>query len=660
MSIIQLFTGKKTQKGLKRAADLLSRGRPADAERVLLKMAQDYAEPIDESRRDEYAEYYTLLARAQIGQKKPEALRTVLKCHQIKPDEHILREAIAFIDAEDLLTPEATEIVSLLAEETETERGFLLTYAKRLVTQRERRLTEAEHHIVLAATKAFTLWKGGSTLLAEEFLEANRRDAEAISVYRIAYPTRKDDMKLAGILLEHLVVNNERSEFAAQVYKECLDRGIEHEQALRLLAEYYIEKKDITPKTIGYIEDALRLGLLGREYLEQFSAYLLRTRKEFLNKKDLLLAIYRAGYFNKNVLAFLALAFAEEGNFSEEALTAYEEALKNNLLTKRITLLLAEHFLGEDRRDDFACRVYEQYLSSWPERKQPRIYYLLSESYLEKKRTDEQAQKIYEDALSYDPEFTQVMPLLAASYLTYDTRQPKAFAIYERAYPMVEEDALRRQIARLLAEHRIENGNFDRKTLEFIEVALPTVSGPAHEALLDARTKCYLRLDRRDPSAIEVYLELYRKSIEEREENIRLISVLSDVAISPPEGFTFDPELKLELCYRRFEFEKFNCPEKIAFFLLHQVLTVNPDYKYRLHLVIRCFELKPEALAEELNSAGQLPLLQDVGRFYLERHNYQQAARVFELANEYEPSEENTYQLAKIPVSYTHLTLPTN
>lgn len=648
MGIIQLFAGKKTQKSLKRATELVARGRPADAERVLLKVAQDYAEPIDQSRRDEYLEYYTLLARAQMGQKKPEALQTVLKCHQIRPGEEILRAGISLIEAEGLLSPEATEIVGLLAQETETERGFLLTYAKRLVSQKERKLTEAEHHIVLAATKAFTLWKGGSTLLADEFLEADRRDAEAISLYRIAYPSRRGDLKLTSILLENLVVNNERTEFAAQVYEECLDRGIEHEQALRLLAEHYIEKKDITPKTIGHVQNALRLGLLGHEYLEQFSAYLLRTRKEFLDKKELLLAIYRAGYFNKNLLAFLALAFAEEGNFSDEALAAYEEALKNNLLTKRITLLLTEHFLGEDRRDGFACRTYEQYLSSWPERKQPRIYYLLSESYVEKKRTDEQAQKIYEDALSYDPEFTQVLPLLAASYLTYDTKQPKAYAVYERAYPLVEDDSLRRQIARLLAEHRIDSGNFDRKTLEFIEVALPMASGPAREALLDARTKCYLMLDRRDPGAIEVYLELYRKSVEEREENIRLIGILSDVAMSPPAGFTFDPELKLELCYRRFELEKFSCPESIAFFLLNQVLTVKQDYKYRLHLVVRCLELQPETLAEELSKADELALLQDVGRFYLERHNYEQAARVFSLANKHEPSEENTYHLAKI------------
>jgi len=244
-----------------------------------------------------------------------------------------------------------------------------------------------------------------------------------------------------------------------------------------------------------------------------------------------------------------------------------------------------------------------------------------------------------------------VLPLLAASYLTYETRQPKAYAVYERAYPIAEDDALRRQIARLLAEHRIEGGNFDRKTLEFIEVALPTASAAARETLLDARTKCYLMLDRRDPSAIQVYLELYRKSVEEREENIRLISILSDVAMSPPEGFAPDLELKLELCYKRFELEKFNCPESIAFFLLNQVLTVNRDYKYRLHLAVRCFEAGAESLAQQLYSSGELAYLQHVGRFYLERHNYEQAARVFSLANRYEPCEENAYHLAKILLS---------
>jgi len=650
MGIRNLLAGKpKTEKLLKQAQSLLDKGKPKEAKRILAKVTfGDSETAVDERERQYRAYYYELLARAQLALDEPEAIKTVLIAHSLKPNEELLQEGVSLVERKELLGPEATRLVLTLNEVTDGERGFLLAYAKRLVSCKSSNLTSDEHELVLAATKTFTLWKGGSDLLAEEFLSAGRADPEAISVYRIAYPNRKGDIRILEKLVSHFKRTQEKTDFSAQVFEDYLSQGYEDPEVLGLLVQYYIEKSEITPQTIDRVVKAIQSGLLDKSHLEKLSLYILKTRKEFLDKKSLLLAIYRAGYYNKNVLAFLALAFAEEGNFGDEAIKAYEDALKNNLLTKRITLLLTEHFLLQDRTDEFACRVYEHYLSSWPERKQPRIYLLLSQNYMQKKRTDEQAQNIYEEALAHFPEFTEILPLLAASYLAYDARHAKAYSAYERAYPILDDQYLKGQIALLLAEQRIENSNFDRKTLEYIETALPFASERRRAVLIDARTRCYITLERRDPQALSIYLELYLKDPEREKENARLVTLLSDALIEPPAGFEVSPEVKMNILYNRFELERFGCPEKIAFVLLEHVLTENPNYKYRLHLSVRCFELDSERFAKMLNEAGRLSWLKDVGNFYLERFNYAQAAHAFTIRNNYEYSEENTYQVAKI------------
>ncbi len=650
MSLLKIFSGKTNEERLlKRAEMMLNRGRPGDAEKILSRLANKYANPpASDEEKLEHAHYYTLLGKASLLQKEQASIKYCLTANSYRANEPLLRECISLIESQELLTPEATELVLTLSEQTSGERGFLLNYAKRLVANKRTNLTPSEHEVVLSATKAFTLWKGGSELLAEEFLKAGRKDAEAISIYRIAYPHRKDDEKLVEILLQRLVETEERTDFSAQVYQDYLASGKENDDALRLLVEYYIDKNVVTPQNIALIESAIQKRIIDKEHMELLSLYVLRTRKEFLDKKTLLLNIYRAGYYNKNVLAFLAIAFAEEGNFSEEALQAYEDALKNNLLTKRITLLIAEHFLNEGRNDEFACRVYEHYLSSWPERRQPRIYLLLAKNYMQKKRTDEQAQRIYEDALANFPEFTEVLPYLAASYLTYETRQPKAFTIYERAYPILEDEYIKRQIALILAEQRIENSNFDRKTLEYIENALPIASERRRANLIDARNKCYLALERKDPQALSIYLELYMNNPQESAENLRLVSILSDALLETPDALEIDPELRMEILYRRFELEKFNSPANVSLYLLQESLLNRADYKYILHLAVRCFEIDPEKTANLLHSAGRSDLLKKVGTFFLERYNYSLASQAFSIRNHYEPSEENTYQLAKI------------
>ncbi len=650
MGLLKIFkTARAEERLLKRAETLLVNGKIKQAERTLSRIADKFAsEPATDDERKEHGVYHTLLAKTLLQNRDASAIPHVLTAYRYTGDESLLREGAFLIERLGLIEPDATRLILTLSEETTGERGFLLTYAKRIVEKKKTNLTPEEHEVVLSATKAFTLWKGGSDLLAEEFLSAEREDAEAISVYRIAYPNRKDDKRLVDKLIKHLVELEERSDFSAQVYEDYLAGGEEDKGVLKLLVEYYIEKKEVTPQTISFIEGAVKQGLLDREHMEALSAYILRTRKEFLNKKALLLDIYRSGYYNKNILAFLAMAFAEEGNFTDEALKAYEDALKNNLLTKRITLLLAEHFLNEDRSDEFACRVYEHYLSSWPERRQPRIYLLLSRNYAGKKRTDEQAQKIYEDALAHFPEYTDVLPYLAASYLTYETRQPKAFAVYEKAYPILEDEYLKRQVALILAEERLESSNFDRRTLEYIETALPLASERRRARLIDARTKCYLALERRDPQALKIYLELYQKNPEESAENLRLISILSDALLNVDKELEVPEELRMQIIYKRFELEKYGCPEKVAFFLLKDVLHNNSGYKYTLPLVVRCFEVNAERAAEELHEADRIDLLKDVGTFYLERYNYSLSAQAFAIRNRYEPSEENTYHLAKI------------
>jgi len=342
MGIRNLLAGKpKTEKLLKQAQSLLDKGKPKEAKRILAKLAfgvGDAETVADERERQYRAHYYELLAKAQLALDESEAIKTILIAHSLKPNEGLLQEGVSLVERKELLGPEATKLVLTLNEVTDGERGFLLSYAKRLVAHKSSNLTSDEHEVVLAATKTFTLWKGGSDLLAEEFLAAGRTDPEAVSVYRIAYPNRKGDKRILEKLVSHFKQTKEKTDFSAQVFEDYLSQGYEDQEVLGLLTQYYIEKSEITPQTIERIVKAVESGLLDKFHLEKLSLYILRTRKEFLDKKSLLLAIYRAGYYNKNVLAFLALAFAEEGNFSDEAIKAYEDALKNNLLTN-ITLV---------------------------------------------------------------------------------------------------------------------------------------------------------------------------------------------------------------------------------------------------------------------------------------------------------------------------------
>ncbi len=648
MGILRVLSELIGGVSLKKAAELLRRGKAEDALKIIQKLSEQMPSPPPDDKLDEYAELHAQWGRCLAKLKDPAALEHFVISHEARSNESLLREGAILIEELGLVSPQATDYILRLSKLTEGEKGFLLSYAKELVGDGDVTLDDTEFELVVEASKAFTLWKGGSSLIADRFLAQGREDEEAIEIYRIAYPTRKNDEKLVNVVLSHLIADSERSDFAATLYRDLLDSGQENDDALRLLAEYYVEQHEVTPGTIDYITKALEKKLPRRDVLESLAAYLLKTRKEFLDKKKLLLLVFRAGYFNKNVLAFLAQAFAEEGNFSDEALMAYEEALKNNLLTKRITLVLTEHFLGEDRRDEFACKVYEHYLGAWPERKTPRLYALLAATYVEKKRIDEQAQSIYESTLAHDPSNSEILPLLAASYLTYETRQPKAYSVYERAFPYIEDEEIRNRIALLLAEHRIEDGNYDKRTLDYIELALQSATGERRERLYEARTKCFLTLNRRDKEAVKVYLDLYNELGEERTEDVRLIAILSDILIEKPEEVDIEEGLRRQIFYERFENEKFSCPKNIAFYLLDHVLRENPDYKYRIHLAVRCLEADSGHLADKLKEAGELDTLQLVGRFYLERYNYELAARAYSVANEYHHTEENDYQLAKI------------
>jgi tetratricopeptide (TPR) repeat protein len=662
MGILRIFTGTSGDKSFKRAVDLFNKGKIDETIKLLEKTAAQLEEtiksfektagqapdPKQAAKADELAEVYALWGRCLAKQKGPSALQLFRRSDVIRPNEGVLREGAILIEELNLASPEATEYVLELGKRTSGDKSFLLNYAKRLVGDGEVKLSDRELELVYETSRSYTLWKGGSTLLADKFMAQGRTDKEAISIYRIALPNRRNNEQLVNIVLEDMIQNNERSEFATNLYKEVLDSGEEDDDSLRLLTEYYVEQQEITPATVGYIEKALDKRLPRIDILEPLAGYLLKSRKEFLDKRRLLLLVFRAGYFNKNVLAFLAQAFAEDGNFTEEALVAYEEALKNNLLTKRITLVLTEHFLTGDRRDDFACHVYEHYLGSWPERKIPRLYSLLSMSYIEKKRIDEQAQVIYEAALVTDSENMDILPLLAASYLTYDTRQPKAYSVYERAYSYIKDAGIKVQVAKLLADRRIEDGNFDRRTLEYIELALPGAKGTELDYFTDARTKCYLTLNRRDDEAFQVYIDLYHRLRSEGKDDAKLTTILSDILIDKPDFAGVGGELRLQILYERFELEKFGCPSGIAFFLLEHALSQNPSYKYLLQLSVRGFEVDSNKLAERLNAHKNLDLLQQIGRFYIERYNFENAVCAFTVANSYKHTEENDYQLAKI------------
>src|SRR5690606_4870415 len=142
----------------------------------------------------------------------------------------------------------------------------------------------------------------------------------------------------------------------------------------------------------------------------------------------------------RNLLAFLAEKLADQNRFDNEAIQIMSLSFEERVVSKRAILILAEHCLANERDDSFAVRVYESYLSNWPDRPQRRIYGILAHSYADITRVDEQAQKIYEEALEDTPTDPVILNILARAYHALDRRDDLAERVYKQAFGAAEGD----------------------------------------------------------------------------------------------------------------------------------------------------------------------------------------------------------------------------
>src|SRR5690606_12567408 len=166
---------------------------------------------------------------------------------------------------------------------------------------------------------------------------------------------------------ETLIANNEKDEFAASVYRDVVETS-DNLQALNLLASYYIDTEEFHPGTIPYIERALERGKLENNSLQKLAEQSLNSGLDFLDKLQMCMAIYRQGYSDRNLLTYLSDKLAENNKFDDESIEIMTLAFEQRTVTKRAVLILTEHCLANDREDEFAMRVYESYLSQWPDR----------------------------------------------------------------------------------------------------------------------------------------------------------------------------------------------------------------------------------------------------------------------------------------------------
>jgi tetratricopeptide (TPR) repeat protein len=646
MSIINKIFGASSKQAakLKQAEKLLGQDKLAEAQAMLDALAGDSAAGTPE----ELAELTRLrleLCKKLLAAADPTGgLKLAVELAEAGADPR--GELAALVVDRKLLAPEALALVRHAVEHGPADKKrLLLTQAKLLLDSRDEALEPAEFEYVTEAAKAFPLWKEGVGLLADRMLRDSRRDAEALAIYRNAYPHRKADVRLREVLLESLIVNHEKDEFAASVYKDAVETG-DNPQALHLLAEYYITKREFNPATLPYIERALEKSRLHEEELKLLSEQVLESSSEFVDKAKLLLRIFQQGYSDRELLTILSNSLAEQSKFDDEAIDVMTRAFEARVVTKRAILILTEHCLANEREDNFALRVYESYMSTWPDRPQRRIYSILAHHYAAQTRVDDQAQKIYEEALEDNPTDSDVIRILARAYHSQDKRDEKAEQIYRHAFPLCDGE-IKLQLATILAEMKVDAGTFNEDTLKYLTTMGRPKSGPLKERYDEALTNCFLTTGRRGEQAREAYFGLFTQTENTDKLNPKLVELLAELIMEaggPPK-----PDCVEMRVYRRlFEQQKFSTPPPVAFTLLDTVLAGQPLELNLIHLAVRCFEADADKLIAAVRQHNREPLLRDTGDFYIEHYNFPLAAASYEASFALTPTDEVRYRLAKI------------
>ncbi|UNM07069.1 MAG: hypothetical protein H7A35_09275 [Planctomycetales bacterium] len=644
----KLFSGSASKQSarLKQASKLLDGGKLGDAAEIVNELMAEDSEGKegDAELRSQIGVLSLELFNAYVASgKAAEALAHADRLAGFAPQQ-LPAIADRLVDSR-WIEPEVFDLVRRAGEQDSNSKRLLLNLAKNLYSQKGEHLDEKEFAFLRDTAIAYPLWKDGLGVLADHYLRDNRRDPEALEIYRNAYQNRKADRKLREVLLESLIVNNEKDEFAAGVYRDVVETS-DNLQALQLLASYYIEHEDFHPGTIPYIERALERGKLENEVLQKLTELALNSGLDFLDKLGMCLAIYRQGFSDRNLLTFLSDKLAESNKFDDEAIEIMTRAFEQRTVTKRAVLILAEHCLANDREDEFAMRVYESYLSQWPDRPQRRIYQILAHQYAELTRVDDQAQKIYEEALVDNPTDPVITAILARAYHAADRRDEIADSIYKQAFQFVDED-VRKMLAEVLAEIRLEAKAFNAETLNYLVVLGRPEKGPLAAIYDEALTNCFLNTGRRGEQAQQAYYALFDKTEKSDDINPRLVDLLAEIILES--GARPQPgSVEMRVYRKLFELKKFSTPEEIAFALLIDILNDGKEDAMLLNVAVRCFEADSTRLTETVAAAGRAAVLQDVGDFFIEHFNYPLASRAYEDASRLNPSSTISFRLAKI------------
>ncbi|MBN2081519.1 hypothetical protein JW859_04840 [bacterium] len=642
----KLLGGSKSKLApkVKQAERLLDSNKLAEAVELIETLWQERSEETSEEELALLSElrHRQFKALLELG-KESAAIELAGELVEVRPDA-LVDIAETFVDRQ-IIDPRALELILTAVDKDNREKRLLIAQAKQIIKVRGNDLVPEELNFIIKTASEFTLWKEGQGMLADRCLKENRRDAEALQIYRNAYPNRKADRRLREVLLESLIANEEIDEFAADVYRDTVETS-DAPEALRLLAQYYIMQDQFTPATIPYIERALQRTKLSPESLKKLSAQTLNSTSDFIDRGELLQAIYRQGYSDHDLLAYLGEYYAQANKFDNEAIEVMTKAFELRMVSKRAILILTEHCLANDREDDFSIRVYESYLSTWPDRPQRRIYEILAHHYANLTRVDEQAQKIYQEALVDSPTDPVVITILARAYRAADRRDDIAEEIYRHAFPIAG-DAVKVELATVLAEMRVGASDFSEETLQYLTVMGRPERGPLVDQYDEALTNCFLAAGRRGEQAQQAYFALFERTEDTSDLNPRLVTLLADIikerGVAPASG-----SVEMRVYQKLFEQHKFSTDADISFVLLEDTITQAQPRVSLLNLAVRCFEADADALVGLLKQHQREKMLREIGDFYIEHYNFAQAARAYDTSFRLSPTDDIRYRLAKI------------
>ena len=181
-----------------------------------------------------------------------------------------------------------------------------------------------------------------------------------------------------------------------------------------------------------------------------------------------------------------------------------------------------------------------------------------------------------------------ILTILARAYHAADRRDDEAEETYRHAFPIVD-DEVKRQLAEILAEIRIEKKEFNEETLQYLTVVGRPKHGPLAENYDEYLTNCFLATGRRGEQAQQAYFSLFEKTEDSESLNPRLVVLLADI-LKEGGGPEKQGEIALRVYRKLFEHQKFATDADISFDLLHDELSRDKHKLNLVHVCVRCFE----------------------------------------------------------------------